>query len=109
MSETQFSAPEIGEVWDGRHYDPKFFRELSAYALSMGDKGRADLYTEIADQWDVAWAVANMFGAWHRKAVSQARVAVPPIHTNRKARRLMAAVGRSTKAAGKARKALEAK
>lgn len=102
-------APEIGEVWDGRHYDPKFFYELSKYAEAQGDKDRAELYKEIAEQWDRAWAITNMFGALHGKAVSQARVAVPPIHMNRRSRRMMAAVGRSPKAAGKARKMLNGK
>lgn len=97
---------EIGEAWDGRHYDPDFFYQLSKYAETQGDYERAKRYEAIAKRWDLAWSLVEIFSFLTGKGYSSARVVQPPIHQNRKARRMLQAVGRSSKRSKKMAKVL---
>ncbi len=97
---------EIGEAWDGRHYDPDFFYSLSKYAESQGDSERAKRYEGIAKRWDLAWSLVELFSYLTGKGYSVERVLTPPILQNRKARRMLSSVGRSSKRSKKMAKVL---
>lgn len=97
---------EIGEAWDGRHYDPEFFYQLSKYAKEQGDNGRAERYQAIAKRWDLAWSLVELFSYLTGQGYSMERVVQPPIHQNRKARRMLKSVGRSATRSKKMAKAL---